>query len=181
MGEEEMKAGILGEATRQADEIRKDAQAKREEILSSARTTVEQKKEAMKRESSESAMRLAARELASARIKAKKDVAEEKREAVERVYGAFFSRLEKELGREELLRLLFDAGKVQLKKIERVRVAKEDIGAAKTLGADAVPVAIDGGIIIESGNESVDLSFGTIRETLKQRTLQSVARKLFGD
>ena len=181
MGAEEMRAGIIGEATQQAEQIRKDAQAKREEIISVARADVEREKERMKRESSESALRLETRELASARIKAKKDVAEEKKEAVNHAYSAFFSRLENELGKKELLRLLFDAGKAHLRKVDRVRVAKEDVVAAKALGAAAIPAAIEGGIIIESGDEAVDLSFGTIKETLKQRTLRSVSCKLFGD
>ncbi|MBI4014974.1 MAG: hypothetical protein HY365_03390 [Candidatus Aenigmarchaeota archaeon] len=181
MGEEEMKAGILGEAAQQAEKIRKDAQSERDGIISAARADAEREKERMKRESGESALRLEARELASSRISAKKDVAEEKKEAVNRVYSVFFSRLEKELGREELLRLLFNAGKTQLKSVQKVRVAKEDVPAARGLGVDAVPAAIEGGIIIEGGNESVDLSMDTIRETLKQRTLRSVSCKLFGD
>ncbi|MBI4018847.1 MAG: hypothetical protein HY364_01170 [Candidatus Aenigmarchaeota archaeon] len=181
MGIEEMASGILNEAEKRAQAIiqkgREEERSVEEEIKNKAKL----EKETIKNKTNEEIMRLETREIASARVTMKKQMVIEKKKIIDSIYDSFFSAMEKEIAKEELLETLFEAGKSKLGSVDRVYVNPNDVSAAKKLCKDVRTKNISGGIVLEKGKESVDLSMETLRGLLRQRTLKSVSNVLFGD
>ena len=181
MGIEEMASGILNEAGKRARAIIESGREEERSIAEQAKSRVKLEKEAMKNRTDSEIVRMETREIASARIRMKKQALDDRKKIIDSVYDGFFSAMEKEIGKEELLETLFEAGKTKLGGADRVYVNANDMAAAKKLLKDVRAKNISGGIILEKGSESVDLSTETPRGLLRQRTLRGVSNVLFGD
>ena len=181
MGIEEMASGILGEAEKKAQAIRQSAREEERAVADEEKKKAKLEKEIIRNRTDADIARLETREIASARIMMKKQVLDEKKKAIDSVYDNFFSEMDKEIGREDLLATLFEAGKAKLGGADRIYVNAKDAGAAKKLCKDVRAKNMDSGVILEKGSESVDLSMETLRSLLRQRTLKGVSNAVFGD
>lgn len=176
MGMNEVADEIIGEAEKKAAEIIKSGSEEAEKILDEATKITAEKKSGLKKKSEEFIAGLRTREMTKARLNIKKSAAETKGRAIDGVYERLFVEL---LGdREKLLKML--AGSCNFN-ADAVFVNEKDISAAKRIFSAPVKKAdIEGGIILEAGGESVDMSISTIKELVKNRTLKDVSSVLFG-
>lgn len=181
MGIEEMEAGIIKEAEDKAQAIHKKAQDARRIIFEEQKKRIELEKAGIKSRFEQNMLQMETKEMASARMEAKKQVLKEKERLIDSVYRNFFSELDKEVSSEELLESLFKLGRSGLKSVENVYVNKKDAEIAKKFRVDVKTTNIRGGLILESGNESIDMSIEVLENLLRQRTIKEVSRKMFGD
>ena len=174
---------IINEGEKKANEILKEANKERERILNEAKASASDKKEEMRTAGNERIKQARTKEFAVSRIKAKKIEMGAKKDAIENVYKKFSENIYGKIERKDLLKMLFDAGKSQMK-VDKVYVSAEDFEAAKKLFSVKVEKSnIDGGIILENNQstERIDLSLSTLVENLKKDTMNDVAKMLFGD
>ena len=175
MGMQEVADEIISEAEKKAAEIIKSGSEEAEKILDEAAKKTAEKRSGMKKKSEEFLAGLRTREMTKARLSIKKSAAETKGRAIDGVYERLSGEL---LGdREKLLKMLASfAGSA-----DAVCVNEKDTSAAKEIFSMPVKKAdIEGGIILEAGGESVDMSLSTIKELVKNRTLKDVSSVLFG-
>ncbi len=176
MGMNEVADEIISEAEKKAAEIIKSGSEESEKLLDEATKKTAEKKNGMKKKSEEFLAGLHTREMTKARLNIKKSAAETKGRAIEGVYERLFVEL---LGdREKLLKMLASSCSFSA---DAVCVNEKDISAAKRIFSAPVKKAdIEGGVILEAGGESVDMSISTIKELVKNRTLKDVSSALFG-
>ena len=174
---------IINEGEKKANEILKEANKERERTLNESRERVDDKKEEMRTAVNERIKQARTKEFAVSRMTAKRIEMGAKKDAIENVYKRFSENIYSKMERKDLLKMLFDAAKSQMK-VDKVYVSAKDFEAAKKLFSIKVEKAsIGGGIILENSQstERIDLSLSTLVENLKKDTMNDVAKMLFGD
>lgn len=174
---------VLDKGKAEADEIRKDAQAERERMLSEVRdeaATTLADAEARARQAAE---RKRVQELARAELEARKTALAAQKEVLDDVYERTLARLSNLKENAELLRALLRANQSDWKAGGKVYSTSKDESTVKGIVVSAYAGHLDGagGIVIESadGTRRIDLRYESILRDVWNDSVREVAEILW--
>lgn len=177
MGLEELKQEILNKAKNSADTIIKSAEEEAKKIVNDAKAKVEEYKKAQHSEMKRKIENMEKLYMASANAVAKQILLEKKKQLIEDVFKEAKKQLIKQrINRKYIEKLLKKAEKEI--EINRVYCNKSDTTEIKKYNTKEEETY---GIIAENkdGTMRVDLSFDTVLEDIKAKSLHEIADILF--
>jgi V/A-type H+-transporting ATPase subunit E len=182
---------IRERATARAEEIREEGQARADEIVSAAESDAEEIRETAEREADREIEQLREQRLSSAKLEAKQDRLEARRD----VLGDVREQVEDELTslegdtREDLTRDLLEAASTEFDEGDDVRVygRAEDADLLESIVADydgyeyAGEYDCLGGVVVESERSRVRINntFDSVLEDVWEDTLREISNRLF--
>lgn len=166
----EQETVLVAEARKEAGKIMKEAEKKVEEIREKSNVVIKAKVDALKKQ-----------ELASAELENKKMILETKKQLIENVFTGAKKKLDglSTEKRGAYIKKLFEKAKKDLG-VVNVYCNSKDLGFLKDFNAKTADIS--GGLIAENkdGTISVDYSFETILQGIKDNELQTINKLLFG-
>jgi len=191
MGLEAVLEEIREKGKKEAEAIRAESKADSDRILAEANRKVGEIKTAAEEASAKQAARIVAQDVSAANLLVKRELLNTQKALLDEVYEstrAEIAKLPESFHREAIKKLLSEAKK-ELKK-GSIHCNARDIAAAKAVLAEAEfagftlgePVEIDGGILIDSeGNEvQIDYSYRTFMNKMWESGLKDASDILFG-
>jgi V/A-type H+-transporting ATPase subunit E len=187
MGLNKVSFEIRENARREAQKIISEGKGEGQKLMDEARARLKEQEKAMRQDMELALRQIELRSQTIVKRQTKEFAMNAKKELVERVYLEFLDYLKGMKGdeRSRIFRKMLNSARGQIAKPKYVHVRKEDVTLAKKLfrGLEIRTKEMDGGFIVESadGRELIDLSFETLIEQLKGRTLKGVSKTLFGE
>ncbi|MDD4482884.1 MAG: V-type ATP synthase subunit E family protein [Methanoregula sp.] len=191
MGLEAVLEEIREKGKKEAEAIRAESKADSDRILAEANRKVGEIKTAAEEASAKQAARIVAQDVSAANLLVKRELLNTQKALLDEVYEstrAEIAKLPESFHREAIKKLLSEAKK-ELKK-GSIHCNARDIAAAKAVLAEAEfagftlgePVEIDGGLLIDSeGNEvQIDYSYRTFMNKMWESGLKDASDILFG-
>lgn len=175
MGLEELKNDIIENNKKEMEKIRRDADIKIKEIEGALKAKIEEKKKAGKLKIKSELQQIEQIKTLEAKSKANQRILDKKRELIELTIREAKEALRK--NNEVYLKRLLEKTQSQIN-VERVYCGEED---TKFLKIKTTPKDLGGGIIAENkeGTVSVDYSYDSLLDQIKERHLFDIARLLF--
>jgi len=178
MGFEQLQKAVLDKASRDADKITKDAQAQAKTILDEARRAADAKAQEVKSGTKRMTDLIEMREIASARLEAKKTLLLTRKDAIDSAFAQAAQKAAKlpKAQRKALVESLLKKAGTELD-VGTVYCNSADTEFIK--GAKAKDMA--GGIIVESKDKTtmVDYSFETLLAEIKEKNISEISGILF--
>jgi len=191
MGLEAVLEEIREKGKKEAEAIRAESKADSDRVLAEANRKVAEIKTAAEEASAKQASRLVGQDVSAANLLVKRELLNTQKALLDEVYEntrAEIAKLPESFHREAIKKLLTEAKK-ELKK-GSIHCNARDVAAAKAVLAEAEfagftlgePVDIDGGILIDSeGNEvQIDYSYRTFMNKVWESGLKDASDILFG-
>ena len=180
MGLEAVKDEIIGNAKSREESLLAEAREESSKIMKEAEDKIEQFREKSDAEIKKIIDVLKKQELASAELENKKMILETKKQLIENVFAGAKKKLDG-LSKEKrgvYIKKLFEKAKKDLG-VVNVYCNSKDLGFLKD--SNAKTADISGGLIAENkdGTISVDYSFETLVQSIKESELQSINKLLF--
>ena len=180
MGLEELKEEILNNARDESSKIIEEAEKEAKEIISKAKKRIDEYKTKLWDDKERLIENLAKMKMAQARSEAKKLLLEKKKEIMNNVFEKVRQKLAAldDNKRKRYIQQLIEKAKNEMN-IETVYCSKKDMKLLKDFKCEEA--GIIGGIIVENKDKSVriDYSFETMLDSLKEKSLQEIVKKLF--
>lgn len=180
MGLEAVKDEIIGNAKSREESLLAEAREESSKIMKEAEDKIEQFREKSDAEIKGIIDVLKKQELASAELENKKMILETKKQLIENVFTEAKKKLDglSTEKRRAYIKKLFEKAKKDLG-VVNVYCNKKDLGFLKDSNAKTADIA--GGLIAENkdGTISVDYSFETLVQSIKESELQSINKLLF--
>lgn len=179
---ERLGKDIIRNAEREAGRIIRNAEREREKILKEVKERVKDKKERERERVRKTKEHILEKEKIKARMEGKNLILRVKNEILNEIYQEFLKEIS-HLGkkeREEIYRNLLETAQKSLK---MEKVYGKDKTLLKKLVKCEVRESETEGIIAETsdGKERIDLTFPTLLELLKEKTLLKISKILFGE
>ncbi len=180
MGLADVKKGLEKQLKHERAAIEKETTEQREEILAAAKEEIQAYKERVEQHTQEEIYVLERREVASAKLQAKKRVLQAKKELIDQAFESALEHLKKqsEKEREALITRLVAAAQKEID-VHTVYLAPQD---QKLLtGYETKTGDITGGVICESkdGTQRIDLSVHALLMRIREQHLKEIAHVLF--
>ena len=182
MGIEEVKNQLIKEAEEKAQALLKEAELEVGKALSEVTTQLKQHREELSSKNLKLVESMKKKELAQAEFEGKKSLLDKKKEMIEQVLDVARNKLSSMSGGEKkkLNEKLLKEASSEIK-VKTIYTAKGD--SFKKKGIKSVEADIVGGVIAETedGKVSVDLSFETLLDQIREEHLQEISEVLFGE
>ena len=189
MGLEEVEADIRKRIEAQVSSILAEAEKDAEQIISKGKGQVSGLKKTREEEISKISSEHRNREIAQARMNARKEILDAKKEAIENL----FARIEEKLtglsaaDKKEILTALVEKAKHNLADAKHVYSNKEDKKEVSAIAskhglAYAGTIGCRGGLVVENKDKEVrlDFTYETLLADFRKEAMKELATQLFG-
>ena len=180
MGLEDVKKGLDKQLKHERAAIEKETAEQRQALLDAAQQEIDAYKERVEQKTREDVAVLERRELASAKLQAKKRVLQAKKELIDSVFAAAKEQLatQSEKERKALIDRLITTASKDIN-VHTVYLAPQD--KELVTGYEVKTTSISGGVICESkdGTQRIDLSVDALLTRVREQHLKEIATALF--
>ncbi|MBS3175803.1 hypothetical protein J4457_01050 [Candidatus Woesearchaeota archaeon] len=184
MALEDVKKQIVEEAQEHAEHLLKEAKKEAEHILKETERELSSYKDELSQNAEKLLVSFEKKELASAEFDGKRSLLDKKRELINKVIEDALHDLQKQSAaeRRKLISMLLNRARKELD-VKRVYTNKQDSGFIKEKNIQVKVGDIAGGIIAESadGTVSIDLSFETLLQQIRENSLMELNEALFNE
>lgn len=180
MGLEDVKKGLEKQLKKECAAIEKETAQQRQELLDAAQEEIDAYKKRVEQEVEQEVAVLERRELAGAKLTAKKTLLKAKKELVDKAFSEALKELASKPEKERKARLetLVKHASQDLD-VHTLYVAEQD--TTLLAGYEVRAAKITGGVICENadGTQRIDLSNETLLAHVREQYLKEVAKALF--
>lgn len=180
MGLDKVKEEIIRKAKEQAEAIITEGREEAEKIAKEAEGKIKENKEKIEAELKKTGISIKKKGIASAELEVKKILLQEKKRAIENIFEEVKNKLAalNDKKREEYIKKLIEKAQKEIN-VKYIYCNKKDRKFIKDFEVEETDIL--GGLIAENEKRdtSVDYSYETILENIKEKHLQGIGKVLF--